>query len=357
MKLIIFAAGFLLLLAAVSLAAGMGITRLDARVDYGDAYVYRIEQEQSFTRKSFAITPLVDNSRIDVDVFPGSTLAFTLTLENTFAISPEIRNIVTKITIEGKHGDDLEETSTDFSLEPGYTAKADVKFYIPFEIVPGTHNVNIKVEAVGNRTSFIKQINNLKLDIKKLSHDLRITKVSLSPSMVSCSRKAMLTAEIANAGSSNEENIALQFKAQSLGLDSFDRYITLSASSDEPELMKHLKTATVEVPKFFEAGRYPITINLFWRNFIIFDQKTVDLIVKDCPVSSKKNEAALEPSNKTQESLVILPKETNKEAPIQEVITATEEFSTLNSPVFLTIFIVLIIASMFAGVVLFVKFY
>ena len=46
MKIIIFSLVFMILIASVSLAQGLKITRIDAHVDYEDAYVYRIEQEQ-----------------------------------------------------------------------------------------------------------------------------------------------------------------------------------------------------------------------------------------------------------------------------------------------------------------------
>jgi len=332
MRIVVFTFVFLLLVAASALADGLKVTRIDARVDYDNAYVYRLEQQEKLTLVNYALVPLTGDSKVNVDVFPGSNLTFTITLENTFADTPEIRNIFAKITLEakGKEGSDLEEKSTDFDLEPGNEMKIDVKFYIPFDVESGSHNLFLKVEGIGNHTSFEANFNSL-IDIKKLGHDLRITKVLLEPSTVSCSRQATLTAEIANAGSNNEDDVALEFKAPSLGFDSYDKGIALSASNEDPDKIMHMKTAKIDVPAFFEAGKYPIFINLYYKNFVVFDQKIIDLNVKDCGTATTK----ITPEQKN-ETIVIQPTEQTGN-PTEGVTTSIESSSILNSPMMLPI--------------------
>ena len=336
MRIVVFSLVFLLLVAASTLADGLKITRVDARVDYDNAYVYRLEQQEKLTLVNYALVPLTSDSKINVDVFPGSNLTFTITLENTFMQNtPEIRNIFTKVTIQGKgkNGEDLEETSTNFNLEPGNEIKLDVKFYIPFDIDSGTHNVLIKIEGIGNHTSFETSVNS-KIDIKKLGHDLRITKVSLEPSTLSCTRKTTLTAEIANAGSNNEDDVALEFKAPSLGFDSYDKGISLSASNEDPDKIKHIKTAKIEVPAFFEAGKYPIFINLYYKNFVVFDQRIIDLNVKNCGSGALKP-ASEQGSNESPVTVIQSAEET--QIPPEGVVTSIESSSILNSPILLPI--------------------
>lgn len=333
MRILVFAMGFMILMALSSLARGLEITRIDARVDYDDAYAYRLEQEQQSTRRNYASVPIANNSRIDVDVFPGSNLTFTVTLENTFTGNTQtIKNIATTITIEGRNdGEDLEEESIDFDLEPGDDNKADVKFNIPFDIEEGTHKVIIEAEGVGKNDTTYRAEVKLKLDIKKLSHDIRITKVLLSPGIIGCNRVSRLTAQIANAGSSPENEVALEFKSPSIGVNSYDKDVTLQ-SSDETEGEKtHTKALNIEVPSFFKSGKYPIFVNLYWKNFVLFDQKIVDLVVMDCaPGTAKPKQEA---KNETKEVIVIQPEETKKIP--SEIITATEELPILNSPAIL----------------------
>lgn len=333
MRLVVFALVFLLLIAASTLADGLKITRVDAKVDYDDAYVYRLEQQEELTRADSALVPTEDNSKIDVDVFPGSNLTFTVTVENTFkGDSPEIRSIVTKITLESKKGDELEEKSSDFALEPGNDVKVDIKFYIPFDIKSETYNVFIETQGIGNHTSFETGIN-LKLDIKKLSHDIRITRFSLEPSTVSCSRKATLTAEIVNAGSSNEDGVALEFKAPSLGFNSYDEGIALSAFSEEHEDISHVKTANIELPSFFEAGKYPFVINLYWKNLVVFDQRTVELNVKECSGAAKTTTG----QEGNEASVVVVQPPEEPSVPKEGFVTSIESASILNSPIMLPI--------------------
>ncbi len=336
MKTIIFSFIFLVLIASAVSADGLKITRVDARVDYDDAYIYRLEQAEKLTRANNALVPLTGNSRINVDVFPGSNLTFTVTLENTFkGVTPEIRNIFAKISIKGKgkEGNDLAEKSTDFSLDAGNDLKADIKFNIPFEIESGLHNVLIEVHGIGNHTLFETSIN-LLLDIKKLGHDLRISKVSLEPGTLSCTRTSTLTAEIANAGANNEDNIDLEFKVPSIGLDIYDRGISLSASNDDQDHIKHTKTAKIEIPPFFEAGKYPVFVNLHWNDFVVFDQKIIDLNVKSCGANKTTNQNI---NNGTSNQNV--PANEQPQIPKEGIVTTIESDSILNSPIALLVLI------------------
>jgi hypothetical protein len=185
-----------------------------------------------------------------------------------------------------------------------------------------------------NETSYRTKLAQ-KLEVKKQSHDIRITGVLLSPTVVDCDRKTKLIAEITNAGSNPENEVALEFKSANLGINSFDRDIYLESSDEASEEEKtHTKTLNIEVPAFFQAGTFPIFINLYWKNFVLFDQKTVDLVVKECITS--KTPAKEEPKQREKDTVaVIQPKEEAKDS--GEIVTTTET-SALSSPVVAIIF-------------------
>ncbi|MBI2656170.1 hypothetical protein HYX03_00335 [Candidatus Woesearchaeota archaeon] len=332
MKIIIFALLFAVLTAAVSFAEGLEITKIDAHADYDYSTVYQMEREQKTTKVDNAPVPLINGSSIKIDVFPGSNLTFTLTIENTFK-DMDLRDIDAKITIEGRHGKKWKELSRSFVLEAGREEKADVKFYVPYEIDTGPHDVLIEVQGTGkNDTAYASKLTS-RLDIRKLSHDIKLTNASLEPSTVDCKRKAQLSAEIANGGSSVENEVALEFKSSSLGIDSYDKGIFLGAFSDDDTdyPITHKKTLNIEVPSFFKSGTYPISVNLYWQNFILFDQKTLYLTVEDCTSGAAKAKPAQETRNETSIN-VIQPAEETK-IPPQGLITMTEEVSILDSPV------------------------
>src|SRR3990167_1888312 len=98
MKLIAFAFVFVLLLASISLAAGLQITEIDFNVDYDEAYTYRVEDRDRVDSGSVSAA---NNSRIGADVLPGSNLTFTVRVENTFqGENPDLRGVFVTATIE-----------------------------------------------------------------------------------------------------------------------------------------------------------------------------------------------------------------------------------------------------------------
>src|SRR3989344_8799797 len=98
MKLIIFAALFMALIAPAAFAKGLEITDMELKVDYNEAYTYQLEH-RTWADYSSGLT---NNSRIMADVFPSNNVTFTVRMENTLRGSgPEnrIRDAFVKITI------------------------------------------------------------------------------------------------------------------------------------------------------------------------------------------------------------------------------------------------------------------
>lgn len=331
MKLLAILTILVFLLVPSVLGAGLEITEVDVHVSYDEAYTYRLEDRN---RIDSTTVSLVNGSRIDADVLPGSNVTFTIRVENT--LNDDIRGAFVTINLEDiDDGADLEQDSIDFDLEPGNDERVDIEFTIPLNVEAGTYNVN--VEATGdsrNETVHVAEFN-FELEVKKQSHDIRITKVGLIPGIVDCDRKAKLTAEIMNLGSNLENEIALEFKASILGINSYDRDITLESSNEAADEEKiHVKTLNIEVPDFFKEGTFPIFINLYWKNFILFDQKTVDLVVRDCASFPAVEE---EEQSSNEEVIVIPPKETVHAGQDNQtgIVTRTRESSILSSPLLL----------------------
>lgn len=339
MKLIAFSLIFMVLIASNILAAGLQITEIDVSVNYDEAYTYRVENRDRIDSASVAVA---NNTKINADILPGSNVTFTVRVENTFkGEDPDLRGVFVTMTIEDvDDGADLDEESIDFDLEPGDDNREDVRFSIPLDVDAGTYGVIVEAEGEDkNETSYKTEVN-LKLEVKKQSHDIRITKVLLNPSIVDCDRKAKLTAEITNAGSNAENQVALEFKATSLGVNSYDKDIFLESSDEaSDEEKKHTKTLNIEVPSFFQAGKFPILINLYWKNFVLFDLKTVDLVVKDCASGATKPQQKQEENKEKETATVIQPKGEAKEQIPKELVTATEEMSILNSSALISIFL------------------
>ena len=281
MKQIIIIFVMILLVSQLSLAQGLKITEIDLNVDYDEAYTYRIEKRDRMD----SVSGISNNSKINADIFPGANVTFTLRIENSFPSSgSSLKGVFARITLEEiNDGDDLEGESLDFDLEPGDDYRVDVKFQIPLDVDSGTYNAVI--EAEGDERNGTTQGANIaaKLEIKRQSHDIRIIRTILEPGAIECERKIRLSAEAMNLGSNPENQIALEFKSEILGISSIDGDIFLE-SSDEASIEEktYEKTLNAAISKSLDAGTYPIFVNLYWRNAVVFDKKVIYLKVKDC---------------------------------------------------------------------------
>lgn len=320
------------LAAPISLAKGLEITEIDFNADYDDAYTYRVENRE---RISSGSVPAANGSKVSADLLPGSNFTLTIRIENTFnGEDPDLRGVFATATIEDiDDGADLDEKSIDFDLEPGDDMRVDIKFKIPMEVDAGTYSLVLEAEGEDrNDISYSTKLN-LKMEVKKQSHDIRITRVFLNPSVLDCDRKARLTAEITNVGSNAESQMALEFKAPNLGINTADKDIFLE-SSDEAgdEENTHTKSLNMGVPAFFSEGTYPIMVNLYWKNFVLFDQKTAELTVRNCGTTiTPVKETKKEQNNTKNKTTSQLSKETELH-PNEEPVVSTEESAILASP-------------------------
>ena len=291
MKLIISALVFAILIASAASADGLKITEIDYHIDYTEAYTYSVEKKDRMDSGSVSPT---NNSKIDADLFPGSNITFTVRVENTFPSGgPTIKGVFSRMTIEEiDDGADLEDESLDFDLEPGDDYRFDLEFAVPLDVDTLSYNAVLEAEGEDKNNTLHQTLLNLKMQVKKQSHDIRITKTLLNPGAVSCDRKAKLTAEIMNLGSNIESQNALEFKSDALGISSVDKDIALESSDEASEEEKiYVKSLNLEVPNSLSAGTYSIFVNLYWKNFVIFDQKELELIVKNCNgVSQPEND-------------------------------------------------------------------
>lgn len=357
MRLIAFAFMFLVLAASASLAGGLEITEMRASIEYSEPYIYKEPYTRISDREKtnkIVFSPVVDGSRINVDVLPGSNITFTLFVENTLESSgPQIRDIVAAITLEEiSHGADLFAETSEFQLDPGENERIDLKFEIPFDVEERIYDVGIEIEGRAQNQTPYDAAASLELEMKKERHDIRITKVLLDPVILSCDRKADLTVQIKNLGARSEEVVALEFLSSAIGVNSVDQDILLDTLESNEGGSSYTKTLSIELPSFLRAGKYPILVNLYWKNFILFDQKMADLAVIDCDANTEhKPEPEQEKELVEEESKAARLEEEKSVQPgeekMPEQFAATAEKSYLNSPLFLVVlangFIILVL--------------
>jgi hypothetical protein len=227
----------------------------------------------------------VSGEKIEADIYPGSLVEFRLDVENIYSSDSDIDidNVDATVTIEDLNDDeDVEEDSRDYDLKPGEEADIIVLIRIPTKVENKEYPVEIKVEGDGNVTERI--LINLTLVVKKDSHDLRLISYSVTPLVVICDRQISVHATLANLGSREETDAALEFISDELGLSRKKGNIGLSDDpfDDESELSW---TVPYTIPGSIPAGTYSIDIRALFQNELAMDTRTVSVAVKDCPSS------------------------------------------------------------------------
>ena len=271
---------FIAVFSATALANGLSIKDARISVDYDEAYTYRLEHKDRLSSES----GLGNGSTIKAEILPGSAVTLTFWIENTFPNNGiDISGILPKVTIKDLDDDsDVEIEDSDIDLDAGNDARVDINFLIPLDADAITYDLLIEAIAEKNNTDYDTEFL-LKMPVRRQSHDIRITSASLNPGIIQCDRKIALSAKIANAGSSEEPDLALEFKSTALNINNYEDRIYLDSSDDASiEDRSFEKTINFEVPKFVKAGKYPVMVNLYWKKYILFDRKQVDLIVRDC---------------------------------------------------------------------------
>lgn len=244
---------------------------------------------------------LDDGETIDDDAEPGDSVEFKVEVKNNFTNEEdlEIEDISVTVTIEGiDDGDDLEEESTDFDLKPGRDKRVTLNFEVPIEVEEDSFTVLIHAEGDDENGTNQEADMQLELEVNKENHLLKITRMSLSPAEVSCSRKnVQLSTTTINIGNEDEEDITFEVSNPDLGIDMEDEIDELTAEPNEDE-SRHSKAYSFNVPADAEAGSYPITFRASYDNDRKRTEETATLTLNDCQ-SAAKPQTPDEPEEET----------------------------------------------------------
>ena len=266
--------------------------------------------------KTASDTDVNDGEKLDFSekVGPESELRFNLDIENTFADDEgiDINDITVKVTIvEIDDGDDIEEESGEFDLDPDTTEVVDVYVKIPLSVDEGVYDVVIEVVGEDDNGNEHTVEVNLELDIDKETRDVSIVELSLFPEKIKCSGTSTLTATIKNLGKRLEEKGKLDMANKELDIDVVVENIVLEEDpfDDDNEFTKGVP---INVDKNTKAGTYPITVKSYVLGVGAWDTKTVNLVVESC-----SGQVEEEPEEEIEETETV---EVTEEEPEEETV-------------------------------------
>ena len=287
---------------------------------------------------------LDDGDTISKEAKPSSDVEFKIEVENLYSDDLEIEDITVTVTIEDiDDGDDLEEESSEFDLDPEDDKKVTLDFKIPLEVDEDTYTVEIKAEGedknnTEHETTFI-----VYLEVEKKAHEIRVKRAYLSPSQISCERTITLETSIINTGSKDEDDVSLRVENAALNINRLIEGIELDEGTDDNTFKANY---IFDIADDVSAGTYPISIKTYYdAKSSAYD--TVELTVKDCVVE-KEIEKEHKVTVKTTEGEIITD---IAKKPVEKPVT---EITFRESSSYLMLLILLYIMVTATGVFMFV---
>lgn len=247
---------------------------------------------------------LINGETISDEAEPGDVVEFRVEVKNNYtsAENLDIENIQVTVRIESiDDGDDLEEESSDFDIRPGSDKRSTLKFKVPLEVDEDDFDVTIEAEGEDENGTDQRAIMRLKLEVDKESHRLILTRNTLSPAEVSCSRKNIqVGVGILNIGNEDEEDVNIHILNTDLGVDIKEDIGELEAEPFE-DTSKFSKTYSFNVPNDAEAGSYPVMIRVLYDDDRRKAEGTVTLTVNDCAIAAAAKEKKVTEKEKEEE--------------------------------------------------------
>jgi len=272
------------------------------------------------------------------DVLPGAKLEIKGDIDNIFSDDDdiEIQDVTIEITIESiddEGDDDLEGDDDVGDIKADDTESFSIEFEIPEDVEDGDYDVIILVEGEDeNGAKHSVEWKDVKLSVEKDKHNIVISKASISPSRVSCSRNVDIDVRLKNQGRSDEDEVVLIIESPVLEIDREDASISVEEGTGEDT--EYDETYSFTIGDKVNAGTYAITLKAYYDTDTLSDSERVDLIVEKCAVEEPQEE-------KKEEVVVVAPPPVTKEEEAPEIITTpiaeTTEVSLFQSSTYMFI--------------------
>lgn len=260
-----------------------------------------------------------DDERLDnrdtFDARVGDEVSFEITVENLFSGDTDdeevdIENVEITLTVEGwDDGHDEDFDSEDFDID--YDDKETITITlgsVPIDMDEGKHDVTIEIKGEDENNVDHEIEWTVFMDVEKNREDIRLTSISLEPSIVSCNRNPILTVRLTNAGTKDSDEIVLEVKHTLLGISIQDYDIDMDEG--DKETIQH----PLHIMGDVAPGTYSIRVSTYFDLDDFDDQdvsesENVELIVQNC--------AVVEPEPEEEDVVIVVPPEEDEEEPVE----------------------------------------
>ncbi|MFC1704848.1 hypothetical protein ACFLZ6_00795 [Nanoarchaeota archaeon] len=263
-----------------------------------------------------------DGDKISVEARPGAEVSFDFKIGNAFTDDEdvEIKDIVITVRIDDiDDGDELEEESDDFDIDPDDKSdRIELKFEVPLEVSEDNYPVIITIVGEDDNDIEHELEWELELEVEKESHLIHINDISLSPDTVSCDRTTSLEVALMNLGAHDEDEVILDISSPSLGIDIKEEELELDEDFDDDNT--YSGDYEINVDSNLPEGKYGIVVKTYYKEGKLSETDSIDLIVEDCT-----GQTTTTPSTTTTTT-------TTQPTTTQPTYTTTTQPSTTNTP-------------------------
>ncbi len=226
-----------------------------------------------------------DGRRIKEEAKQESGIEFKVEFKNVW--DKTIKDIEVAITIENiDDGDDLEESIDIGDLDAGDTEKVNLDFKLPLRVDDDDYDVNIEVRGEDQNNNIHMVEWGLTLTVRKDKHNIIITKASLSPSTLSCERKANVEVNVLNLGR-DEEDAKIEVENKNIGIE-LTQEIELEDGTDEDA--EYENVFTLDITNTLRPGIYTINVNVYYDKNKPIDTEKLELTIEKC-IQEKEEES------------------------------------------------------------------
>ena len=228
-----------------------------------------------------------NDTKIDKKAIPGNEIEFSLELENLFD-NEDDDHLIEDITVEVKikdidDGDDIDFKTDQFEIEAGSKKSQEITLEIPEIVISDTYDVLIIVEGDNAETNEKYEIEwQVRLEVEKNKHDIQIIKYESFTEKLECDESNVrLLVELLNTGEKEEDQVVIEIKNSDLNIN--EKFRDLQLGKDFAKDAKYEKEINVVIDKeYISKGIYPLTLNVYFDNDKLDDQKNIDLEILDC---------------------------------------------------------------------------
>ncbi|MBI2668468.1 hypothetical protein HYX14_01370 [Candidatus Woesearchaeota archaeon] len=220
------------------------------------------------------------------DLNADDVIELRFQMNNEFHEDYDYGDIDGTITVEmddSDFGDDVDEEE-DFTIKAGEELDSEseeipVRFTIPENAEDGDYTLKITVEGKDDNNAKYTITWDLELNVERNENDVRIKSFTLSPGEISCYRRVKAEVNVANYGSERQKHAGLSFVNPDLGVNA---HFDLDLAKGTSEQNNKVQELWFDVKNDVAAGSYVLTSTAFYDFTTKADEKTVNLVIKDC---------------------------------------------------------------------------